>query len=128
MVPDLSTEVCGSFALVTGLILAGLQFRRLRVVLIYIVTIRRHHGVTTSVSTESWPRRASRLRQVALAPSGFFVRQALFTAAFGLWLVTGWWPVVVVEGVIIAWTINVWVRALSRGRQIRRVPVARRQG
>jgi hypothetical protein len=62
-------------------------------------------------------RRASRLRQVVTAPSGFFVRQALLTAACGLSLATLWWPVLVIEAALIVWIITVW--AAGRARRAR---------
>jgi hypothetical protein len=124
VVPDLLSEVGGSLCLASGLVIAGLQFRRLGVGLIYIVTIRRRRGVTTSVSVASHPLRQSRLRLVAVAQSGFFVRQALLTAALGLWLVTGWWPVLVVESAIIVWMITVLVGDQVSSRRSRSRPLA----
>jgi hypothetical protein len=94
--PDLISVVIGSACVATGVVLAALQFRRLRT------------------------RRASRLWQVVTASSGFFVRQALLTAACGLWLATHWWPVVVIEVAIIAWIVAVW--AVARVRRARRSP------
>jgi uncharacterized membrane protein len=106
---DLIREVTGSACFATGVVIAALQFRRLRSGLAYFVTVRRHRG-NGSISVAS-RRRISRLRQVVIAPSGFFVRQALLTAACGLWLATLWWPVVVIEVACIVWIVAVWAAA-----------------
>ena len=66
-------------------------------------------------------RRTSRLRQVATAPAGRFVRTSLGTAMTGLWLLTDTWVAVGLLTAVVAWELAVDGRALLR-RARRRAP------
>jgi predicted pyridoxine 5'-phosphate oxidase superfamily flavin-nucleotide-binding protein len=115
--PDPITEVIGFACFAVCATLAVLQYRRLRTAFIHVVTIRRHQGdVSVSVASRV---RASRLRQVATAPSGIFVRTALASAATGLLLAARAWPVVtvavvVVQAALVAWQPTLWITAWAR--------------
>lgn len=92
-------EAVGAFALAVGALTAAGQYARLNT------------------------RRASRLRQVATAQSGRFVRFSLVTAMLGLSLLTGWVGTGLLI-VVIAWELVVQGTALVR-RRARRAGSAR---
>jgi hypothetical protein len=91
--PDLISVVTGSAAIAVGAFTAVGQYIRLK---------------------------SPRLRRAATGPSGLPVRVSVFIAANGVWLLTGWWPVLVAEVVVLVWTVAVWTRSVRRSRRASR--------
>jgi hypothetical protein len=81
--------VIASVAVTSGLLIGGLQYRRLR---------------------------GSRGGQVMTSPAGWRVRLNVFLVASGVWTLTNKWGVVALPAAVIAWELTVQASARIRRR------------